>query len=358
MVENLGFTCDAYHILILNAGPCTAYGMDYLNPFAALWDKIDAEALARSFLREGEKAYCYDGKAVNEKVLFIGLCSPSPVFCKAYCQALRNAADECGISLTIGASRTISHLTNIGVESQVVRTLLRRNLVYAQSSVLYCDDAALFRQPYGAGLSLTDKKELGNNLECRRGALPEQILGLLARTEAAQFTQIDLQRLLEEILQICLKSTNLSEGEDYRLAMEEALCNAGSYAQLKASVLPIYLQCISQGTESQGDVSGERLERAREYISSHFQEQLSINEIATQFHIAPTYFSKMFKKEFGITAIEFLTQCRIEHAKTLLRQKQYTVREITELCGYSDPYYFSRIFKGVTGISSSEFEEN
>lgn len=357
VVENLGFSCNSYRILVLNAGPCATYGMDYTNPFSTLWEEIDVEELARKFLLDNEKVYCYDGKSVNEKVLFVGLCSPSAPFLQAYCQALLDAAEKSRVSLTIGISRDVRHLANIGVESQVVRTLLRKNLVFAKSGVLYCDNAALFRQPYSDELSQADKKELLHNLDCKRSALPDQLFGLLDRAERQQYTQMHLLRLLEEILRLCLKGTNLSEGEDYRLALEEALCNADSYALLKTTVLPVYLQCISPSAEPQGDVSVERLQRAREYIRDHFQDVLSINEIANQFHIAPTYFSKMFKKEFGITAIEFLTQCRIEHAKNLLKQKQYSIHEIADLCGYSDPYYFSRIFKAETGISPSKYIE-
>lgn len=104
-------------------------------------------------------------------------------------------------------------------------------------------------------------------------------------------------------------------------------------------------------------MSPERLHKARQYIGRHFSEPITISEIAAQFHIEPSYFSRMFKKEFGVTAIEYLTSCRIDRAKELLKGRR-AVRDVAALCGYQDQFYFSRMFKKATGISPSEFQQD
>ncbi len=353
---NLSFSYEHYLILVLNAGPCSTYGIDYLNPFAALWDKIDLEEQSVKYLLENERTDCYDGKTVNEKVLFCGINRSPKLFFEPFCRSVINKASGCGIPLTIGVSRPINSIANIGVESQIVRTLLRKNLVFAESKILLCDDTSLFRVDVRDKLTLQEQSQLAHSIEHnKKSAFRTDVSMLLDRARENHFSQQELQRRMNDMLSLCVAKAKLTTSEDLQLALEEALCNAPDYPALLNAVLPIYEQCLKDKAMLQGDVSHERLQQAMCYIATHFQQPLTINEIAEQYHIAPTYFSKMFKKEFGITAIESLTACRIDHAKSLLAQKRYTIREIAELCGYTDPFYFSRIFKGVTGVSPSEY---
>ena len=69
-----------------------------------------------------------------------------------------------------------------------------------------------------------------------------------------------------------------------------------------------------------------------------------------------TYFMKLFKKETGYTPTEYLTTIRIEHAKRVMATRSILrIKDIASLCGFKDPYYFSRVFKKVTGISPEKF---
>lgn len=69
---------------------------------------------------------------------------------------------------------------------------------------------------------------------------------------------------------------------------------------------------------------------------------------------SPDYLRKLFKKEIGMTPLEYLTAKRVEYAKTLLEtkgQKYLKIQDIALMVGFSDPYYFSRVFKKATGVS-------
>ena len=69
-----------------------------------------------------------------------------------------------------------------------------------------------------------------------------------------------------------------------------------------------------------------------------------------------TYFMKLFKKETGFTPTEYLTEMRIGHARRVMATGSiHRVKDIAVFCGFKDPYYFSRVFKKITGVSPENF---
>ncbi len=75
------------------------------------------------------------------------------------------------------------------------------------------------------------------------------------------------------------------------------------------------------------------------------------------------YVRKLFRREVGATPLEYLTSARMERAAAIIasgvqnRYSNYTVAQIAEMCGYSEPLYFSRVFKNYYGLSPSQYIE-
>ncbi len=99
------------------------------------------------------------------------------------------------------------------------------------------------------------------------------------------------------------------------------------------------------------------IEKARAYINENFSRDISLDDVSREADISPYYFSKLFKQETGKNFIEYLTEARLRHARDLLKNSQYSIKEICARSGYSDPNYFSRIFKKSEGVTPSEFRE-
>ena len=99
------------------------------------------------------------------------------------------------------------------------------------------------------------------------------------------------------------------------------------------------------------------IEKAKSYIRDNYKKDISLDEVSREVDISPYYFSKLFKQETGGNFIEYLTEVRLRNARELLKDSGLSIKEICAESGYSDPNYFSRIFKKYEGVTPSEFRE-
>lgn len=93
------------------------------------------------------------------------------------------------------------------------------------------------------------------------------------------------------------------------------------------------------------------------YIDFNYVETLSLNMLAELADITANYLSGQFKKEVGTTVIDYINQCRIEHAQNLLITTSLSIGAIAEKVGIIDENYFARIFKKQTGKSASGYRK-
>lgn len=105
------------------------------------------------------------------------------------------------------------------------------------------------------------------------------------------------------------------------------------------------------------ECSNNIVDNAREYIKANYSKALNLDEVSYYVNVSPYYFSKIFKEGTGENFIEYLTNIRIEKAKELLSNTDYSMKEICVMVGYSDPNYFSRSFKKNVGVTPTEYKE-
>jgi two-component system response regulator YesN len=103
--------------------------------------------------------------------------------------------------------------------------------------------------------------------------------------------------------------------------------------------------------------AGTLTKKAKEYIDANYAKSITLEDVAREINVSPQYFSKLFKEETGKNFIDYLTNVRISAAKKLLSQGRLSIKEICYHIGYSDPNYFSRIFKKVVGVPPTEYKE-
>jgi len=109
---------------------------------------------------------------------------------------------------------------------------------------------------------------------------------------------------------------------------------------------------------SQSMSKAEVADYVETFIKENYKNNISLNELADSLGFSSDYISKVFKKEKNITPIKFITKLRIYEAKLLLTTTNLDLLCISQLIGYTDQFYFSRVFKAQVGEYPSEYRAN
>ena len=146
---------------------------------------------------------------------------------------------------------------------------------------------------------------------------------------------------------------NFSAREGYL----ESILECNSFEELRQWFREKIAEACGNIANGQHAYSSGLIQQAIHYIKENYTKELTLDEVSKQVNISPYYFSKIFKEETGTNFVEYFTKLRIERACELLKEKEYSIKEICGLVGYSDPNYFSRIFKKWINTTPSDYRE-
>lgn len=135
----------------------------------------------------------------------------------------------------------------------------------------------------------------------------------------------------------------------------------GSELLIKAHLLTIIFLLINKCRLSVSRIikpkNLDRMKTALKYIELHYNEKITIDEIAKETGCAPSYFMKIFKKNLGVPFIEYLNDYRLIMGARLLTETSKSIMEISYLIGFDNLSYFNRCFKKKYNMSPGKFRK-
>lgn len=102
--------------------------------------------------------------------------------------------------------------------------------------------------------------------------------------------------------------------------------------------------------------NGGLVDDAIAFMHENYSRQFSIAELAAQYGMTGTRFGQLFQRHVGRAPLDYLTRLRMNCAKELLKTCDCSITQVAECVGYIDPYYFSKSFKKIIGLSPTEFK--
>lgn len=98
-------------------------------------------------------------------------------------------------------------------------------------------------------------------------------------------------------------------------------------------------------------------ERAAAYLRKHYREEFKVQELGDRINFHPVYIARCMQKEFGCSPVEYLQRYRIEQAKMLLMQTDFSVSRVAEEVGFNHAAYFTSCFTKQEGISPRKYRQ-
>jgi two-component system response regulator YesN len=175
-----------------------------------------------------------------------------------------------------------------------------------------------------------------------------------------QLYQISLMEMITEIFKL---------GQAYQIDMDKVfgsdfninkkIYQFDSLESLKTWLMDICIKVRSSIRRERTDSAKLLIEKAVEYIGEHYKvSELSVDTLCSYLNVSATYFSTLFKKETGMSFVNYLTDVRLEKALQLLNTTDEKSYNIAAMVGYMEPNYFSYVFKKKYGISPSNYRKN
>lgn len=268
---------------------------------------------------------------------------------------IRSVYDTCRAQLT---DQTVTvALGGRAIPAAYLRSAARQANAVLQSGAVFASSRFLVQETPSGPQRKEDIAVLCRLLRegetAKAGSLLQQVLRKCRETAC---TQAGLAAMLKQLLQGCGKEELQAEA-DYHVGI--LLEQSRSYEALLKNLECLLFRQSSQSGFTLNDKSSRAIiDTVAAHLAAHASEKISLQSLAEEFGFNYTYLSYLFKKTLGRSPSEYVTQCRIDQAKRLLRQsEERSVKEISSAVGYDDPYYFSRVFKAATGLSPSEYRK-
>lgn len=167
--------------------------------------------------------------------------------------------------------------------------------------------------------------------------------------------EADIKYMFRMLQNAYLNGRDLPETD---FLIDDVFYNVQTMEELEESIKELVRQYIPEA-ESENLGNREQLFASiLTYLNTHISEAVSLGDVCRKFGVSQTSLSRMFRTYKETSFSNYLTEIRIERAKEIMKNAPDSyVKDIAERCGYGDQFYFSRIFRSVTGVCPKEYME-
>ena len=261
-----------------------------------------------------------------------------------------------GIYLTIGVSRCRSQLE--GKETSEARQALKQRIIYGKANIYFYEDIRILgEQEFPVSqLHLLEQYIEHNEIFKVKNLVQEIFSEELVKKYGSAYLRIMWIRILNLLLHHYERRGRNAAEIEKMLQTYNLLDRIQSLQEIRQKIIEMVMECVS--TESVADANARsKIQMAIGYIQEHFAENLTVNVLAEHYGMSPNYFSSMFKKEMSRSAVNYITELRINQARELLCHSELSVVDISKKVGYEDSQYFFRVFKKYLGMTPLQYRE-
>lgn len=179
------------------------------------------------------------------------------------------------------------------------------------------------------------------------------VQALLDRCAARHVNPDSLMNYVFHIIQTLLMNhPQAPESTVFASHVEVLSCKSASHL---LGLLRTLLPSLMETPASQIDSGNSDVRTLVLYLQKHYAEHISLDTLSATVNLNRSYLCRLFKRETGESLFQYLARLRLEKATSLLAQDRLPVREVAARVGIDDPFYFTRMFKKQYGVAPSEY---
>ena len=263
-----------------------------------------------------------------------------------------------GLHCTVVVGACISALEELRNEVLINRAMAKKYALYASTNLLLRTDSASLSENF-LPLPPNFENDLafyvkGVNLE-RLFAILQKLCGYCRQNNC---TIQNLMILVQQMLELVM--TAAQQPIDPLFLRDEAeriVLSTSGYPQLESELRDTISAALSSIDSSAGNTASLML-RVEKRIKEAFTTPLNINELAQEISISPAYLSRLFKAQYGVSPTEYIANLRLQYAQQLIEtNSSLSFKDISQMAGFFDQYYFSKAFKQKFGVSPRDYRK-
>jgi two-component system, response regulator YesN len=266
--------------------------------------------------------------------------------------------------VTVGVGRGCSEMKDIPKSYDESQKALHYKMVFGQHSVISIEDLQpLDSQEYYRLIRMadriTDALKLTDTVKMKDYVKETFCEAIDSNLPPELIRQLSFDLIMKSVQSVGSIGIDLKESMNQLDSVYELINHSESLKEMERIVFSFLEEMTAKINEKRSQRrSNVTIERMLIYIGEHFQENdLSLDRLAHEFHLSPTYISKQFKEYTESNFIDYLIEIRISASQKLLSGKDRKVNEIAEAVGYVNPRSFLRTFKKYTGMTPKEYRE-
>jgi two-component system, response regulator YesN len=268
-----------------------------------------------------------------------------------------------GYSVTIGVGRCCKTLTGIAGSYSEAREALQYK-AYLGKDRIY-DIRGIDTQHRPGYYKLNDLELLLNNIKMGNKANSLSVLDNIFKeiySNNKGICPIDLKLLYMDIINSVFKTVldanaSFDDFPEFSYRFFEQLNRLQTVDEFHEWMADTIVKIIDSLGKYKGTKKRKVIEKAVEYINSHYTESITLNSVADKFYLNASYFCKIFKEEMGESFTKYFINLRVQKAKELMSDPTRKIYEIAGMVGYDDVQYFTKIFKSILGVTPMQYRE-
>ena len=272
--------------------------------------------------------------------------------------AIHSIKSEYGLACIAGVSDLKMNFRELHDAYSEARKAVNTSLFFFDRSIAFfaeLDNAIAAKYPENTEKSIFssingDSKQLSNAVDLFFSQCSSRSADAKKRVQEAVITLI--YNIVKSTLERGVTIDGLSEKKS---SITNRILESWSLEDMKRILLDFLTDLSKTLTESRA--ISALTKKALLYLNENYARRITLENVAEEIHVTPSYLSMLFKQETGLNLIEYLNRLRIEKSKELIKSGNRKVYEVAYQVGYQDEKYFHMMFKRYTGLTTTQFKD-